>query len=196
MRKKYNITPEGRAARAAPWTCPNCLRTMGRSGKGPHSLTCGKESDAFWAKVNKDGPNGCWVWTASRKPNGYAQFYFQGRMYRAHRRGWALSGRELPAPGLSLAHTCDNRICVNPDHLFVATHQENMDDMQRKGRAGARGETCIHAKLTEDQVRAIRLEFRRDGHRKTNAAELALKYGVSPGHIQSVCYRGAWSHVK
>lgn len=90
--------------------------------------------DAFWSKVDKDGAGGCWNWTASRKEKGYGQFFWRGKMHRAHRLAWHLSGHELPGTGLELAHSCDNRVCVNPAHLSVATHRQNLDDMRAKGR--------------------------------------------------------------
>ena len=93
---------------------------------------------SFWSKVDKEGPGGCWIWTASRKERGYGQFLWRGKMHRAHRLAWVLSGQELPAKGLELAHTCDVRHCVNPAHLYVATHQQNVADTVARGRTRSR----------------------------------------------------------
>lgn len=97
------------------------------------------QGECFWSKVDKSGASGCWNWTASRKEKGYGQFFWRGKMHRAHRLAWTLTGRELPARPLELAHRCDNRVCVNPDHLFVATHAENMADCKAKGRYARTG---------------------------------------------------------
>ena len=122
-------------------SCPRCHKVFpGRFNIGAHVRSCDVSvADLFWAKVNKDAPNGCWEWTASRKEKGYGQFYSKGKMHRAHRLAWTLSGRELPAKPLELAHRCDNRICVNPDHLFPASHAENMADCHAKGRYSRNG---------------------------------------------------------
>lgn len=144
----------------------------------------------FWAKVNKEAPSGCWEWTASRKEKGYGQFIWRGKMNRAHRLAWKLVNGD---PGhLEVAHKCDNRICVNPDHLFLATHQENMADCVAKGRHTK----TSRAKLTEEQVRAIRLEYRAKNKRRTNSRELAAKYGIGVAQISGIIAGRVWSHVK
>ena len=94
--------------------------------------------DRFWAKVDKTGD--CWLWTASvfRERYGYGKFQAgenraNTRVVYAHRYSWELVNGPVP-DGLFVCHHCDNPPCVNPAHLFVGTHQDNVDDMMSKGR--------------------------------------------------------------
>lgn len=84
------------------------------------------EQDAarFWSKVNKDGPNGCWVWTASKTELGYGEFWWNGKLRKAYRQAWLVVRGEIPE-GLVLDHLCRNPSCVNPSHLEAVTHREN-----------------------------------------------------------------------
>lgn len=131
----------------------------------------------FWEKVNKNGPiiyphlDKCWIWTAGRRrPNSYGDFKpgkkFQAR--EAHRFSYLLKFREIPF-GLFVCHHCDNPPCVNPDHLFLGTAQDNADDCKRKNRTTkgdkswvhnnpyiTRGENNGRAKLKAAQVLEIR----------------------------------------
>lgn len=120
--------------------------------------------DRFWQKVNKDGPNGCWVWIAANDGRGYGQLRVNGRALKAHRISYEMRYGSIPE-GLEIAHRCDNPSCVNPDHLFAATHQENMQDSIDKGRASmpppnqVEGETNGSAEYTNAQVGAFREQF-------------------------------------
>jgi len=92
----------------------------------------------FWRYVDKSGSEtGCWEWTASRSVGGYGMFYPDARSkIGAHRFSWFLAFGPI-AEGLQVCHRCDNRRCVRPDHLFLGTHQDNADDMKKKGRSAS-----------------------------------------------------------
>lgn len=116
----------------------------------------------FWTKVDQAGPvpphradlGPCWVWKASRKENGYGQFFVNRRPVYAHRYAYAATHGEVPE-GLRVLHKCDNPPCVRPDHLFVGTAQDNANDAIAKGRVPF-GERGSQARLADQQVAAIR----------------------------------------
>ncbi len=93
----------------------------------------------FDAKVVPEPNTGCWLWSGTVLTNGYAQFWASGKGLYAHRFAYERHIGEIPA-GLFVCHHCDTPLCVNPSHLFVGTHTENMRDSVAKGRA-ARGAT-------------------------------------------------------
>jgi len=80
--------------------------------------------------VKKD--NGCWEWTMSTC-RGYGNFRRGGMLKLSHRESYRVFIGDIPV-GLYVCHHCDNRLCINPEHLFIGTHQDNMDDMMQKGR--------------------------------------------------------------
>lgn len=147
--------------------------------------------DRFWSKVNKRGPNDCWVWTAGKLKDGYGAFK-TGELGReqtsAHRYSYRLAHGEIP-PGMVVCHRCDNPPCVNPAHLFLGTQRDNQMDKITKGRANtAHGRALPHAKLDETSVRLIRA-------RTDSAVKVAADFGVSPSVIDSVRHRRSWKHV-
>jgi hypothetical protein len=133
-------------------------------------------------------PNGCWEFNGFRLPNGYGRIYGieRDKVMLAHRLSWTVHMGPIPE-GMCVCHTCDNRPCVRPDHLFLGTASDNMQDCSRKGRAfrhevmpATRGEKHWSNKLTDAQVREIR--SRRNEPRKRLAAE----FGTSPKYVSSL----------
>lgn len=99
----------------------------------------GSLAERFEKKYIPEPNSGCWLWTGSIDPKGYGQIrmpgpHKRGRLRIASHVSLELVGREVPA-GMEACHSCDNPGCVNPDHIFIGTHRENMHDSLRKGRA-------------------------------------------------------------
>lgn len=148
--------------------------------------------DLFWRKVEKRGENDCWLWQgASLK--GYGLFAIGRRMRRAHRVSWEAHFGPIPK-NLHVLHRCDNPSCVNPKHLFIGTHLENMQDKVSKGRQARNthvvGEMQGNAVLTEAKVRRIR---KLAG--KISQRQIASLVGIGQGHVSKVINRKIWNHI-
>lgn len=142
----------------------------------------------FWSKVTPRDAAGCTHWTAKAQNNGYGVFNVRGTVYLAHRLAYYLSNGPIPE-GMHICHRCDTPSCVNPDHLFLGTPADNMDDMTAKGRRVAvRGEDVARAILTEAAVRDIRASA-------DSPRSLGARYGVAPNTITNVRLRRIWKHV-
>lgn len=160
----------------------------------------------FWEKVDKRGPDDCWLWLASvgpsteRGPGGvirhHADSYGHMGVWRdgrwktegAHRISYMLANGEWPKSGEQVAHRCDRRLCVNPTHLFLTDNGGNVADMIAKGRQ-ARGTMLPHHKLTEDQVR----EIKRLLASGVPYAEIGRRFSIS--HIADIASGRIWKHV-
>lgn len=90
-------------------------------------------AERFWEKVDRRGPDECWMWTASRRALGYGQIRIGGKSRKAHRVAYELANGPIPA-GMAVLHGCDNPPCVNPAHLRAGTMTDNVRDMVTRGR--------------------------------------------------------------
>src|SRR5689334_20332193 len=146
--------------------------------------------DRFWSKVDKRGPDECWLWKASCQPSGYGQINVAHNIQTAHRLSWEIANGPIPN-GMCVLHRCDVRSCVNPQHLFLGTHADNVVDKVSKDRHQY-GERSPLAKLTEADVIAIRNAPRYPGF----GIDLARRYGISPQNVCNIRHQRGWNHVK
>lgn len=141
----------------------------------------------FWSKVSVQ-PDGCWNWTAAKHNYGYGHFSIGGEIKKAHKLSYQHFKGEI-ADGLCVCHKCDNPSCVNPSHLWLGTHAENMDDRDAKGRnVNHVGETHGNSKLTEQDVRAIRADTR-------TYREIGADYGIVKSQVGFIKRRIQWAHL-
>lgn len=138
--------------------------------------------ERFWSKVNKNTESGCWEWTSSRNKGGYGLFftsliYSKQRANKAHRFSWTLVNGEIP-DGMWVLHKCDNRKCVNPDHLFLGDRVANMVDCAAKGRNCKIGKSQITHCVKGHEFTAENTKLNSYGHRvcKQCAKDWAQQY--------------------
>jgi hypothetical protein len=175
--------------KSAPWTCPKCHQLLRGSGKGTHLRWCGKREDHFWSKVNKDGPNGCWLYTGTLSFEGYGYVNIgagvRRKQWQAHRFAWYLLKGPIDKNACIL-HTCDVRNCVNPEHLYLGDRKDNArDKILRQRDTGAT--------LTYDQVREVK---RMLAEGTMYGKDIAEKFGVSPSVISGIRSGRTFRHVE
>lgn len=147
----------------------------------------------FHARVQKGEPDECWPWTGARHGKGYGMIKTTKGTYLAHREALRLHDPDAWDESLYVLHSCDNPPCCNPAHLRQGTNQDNVDDRQERGRTNPlRGENHPSAKLTADDVRAIR-ERRRQGE---SAKDLAKEYGISEFYVYAVARGDSWKALE
>jgi hypothetical protein len=136
---------------------------------------------------------GCRIWLGAATKNGYGQVQINGKKIYLHRLVYERRKGYIP-DGMNVCHTCDIPACINEDHLWLGTFQQNHEDKVKKGRArGGRmvGEEHLQAKLTAEEVLAIRERYAR-GETQTS---LAKEFGVRQGHLTNVIARRCWRHI-
>lgn len=172
----------------------------------------------FWMRVDKNGPvlnpdlGNCWSWTGGCRGESYSRYGIlkvDGRHVAVHRLSLILHTGMIDRHPLYALHKCDNPRCVNPDHLFWGTLQDNVDDMFRKGRnkhqSGddhpsrrhnnsyvLKGSAHHRAKISEDDVRFIR-KSKREG---VATIELMKMFGLTRTSIDTIARGESWKHVE
>lgn len=157
---------------------------IGHKGK-PRPL-----SVRFWEKVQKTDT--CWIWLGAIDNVGYGSIRINGQTFRSHRVSYELKYGSIPNNDLCVLHRCDNRRCVNPDHLFLGTKKDNTFDMINKGRAiHPKGIDCSSHKLSENQVLEIRMRYANG----ESTRKITKDYPVSASTIWAIVTMKKWSHL-
>ncbi len=142
--------------------------------------------DRFEESIFYGSPDGCHYWTGHTTKKGYGSSHLDYKVRHAHRIAYELYVGPIP-DGLFVCHHCDNRVCVNPNHLFLGTNMDNMLDKMRKNRTAA-GSTHGMAKLNENDIFFIRSS-------SDSMKDLALKHNVTPECIYLIINRKSWKHI-
>lgn len=143
--------------------------------------------ERFWAKVDKRGPDECWPWIGGKKKRGghghISLGGAAGPLVGAHRVSYELHYGPIPEGigyhGLCVCHRCDNPPCVNPAHLFLGTHTENVRDMLAKGRHA-------RAKLTPDLAAKIKIA-------PGSLREVAKHFGITHQQVSRIRHGKSWA---
>lgn len=135
-------------------------------------------------------PSGCWEWIRAKSSAGYGQIRINWKLHYAHRLMFRAAGNAIPAGGC-VCHSCDNRACVNPDHLWLGTHRANMGDAAVKQRVHP-GEKNGRAKLSDNDALRVRA-LRRSGY---SVGNLAAHFRVSFITIKRVIARQTFRHLE
>lgn len=143
----------------------------------------------------KNESTGCIEWVKHINPDGYGMLWFNRGANRSHRVSWIVHNGEIPE-GMHVLHKCDNRKCINPEHLFLGTNADNVADKVSKDRQARnnapKGEDSGKTILTNDDVLMIKHYIKRgDTYRS-----LAMLFGVTIGTICNIKKGRSWSHLE
>ena len=142
-----------------------------------HRTVTKEQFDLWWTP---EPYSGCWLWVGVLRGRGYGNYL---RRY-AHRVSWTIHNGEIP-DGLLVCHKCDTPACVNPNHLFIGTHSDNLKDCFQKSRRSTKGECHPEHKLTLGQVKEIR-------HSPKLQRLLAAEFRISQSHVSEIKNGRKW----
>jgi len=150
-------------------------------------------SNKFWKQVDKQHMNMCWFWRGTLNKNGYGDFDFRlhGTRFRtsSHRASYMITNNCHIPEGLCVLHSCDNKQCVNPNHLSTGTQLDNIHDMIRKNRhPRPSGENSASAKLTAQDIITIRQRAEND----EKLRDIANDFPVDPCQISRIIAKKRW----
>jgi ribosomal protein S27E len=145
-----------------------------------------KAIERFWKYIDKESSSQwCWLWTGGTYKFGHGNFITHNKKTGAHRFSYEIHKGIIPK-GMYVLHTCDVPACVNPSHLFLGTHEDNIIDMAKKNRGGG-------SKLTIEQVKDIR---RLIDEGKYSYDQLVDMFGISKSHLSGIKYRTKRKHIE
>ena len=161
-----------------------------RKPRGPYKTVTPRvpAEERFFSQVNKNTGSDCWHWTGYLN-KGYGSIRINGKMIKAHRFSYELHKGDIPE-SMFILHSCDNSMCVNPEHLSVGSHEDNMRDKVNKNRQ-AKGSNNGNSKLTQEQVREIKNKI----NLGISQRQIAKEYRVSNPAINKIKTGRTWAHV-
>lgn len=150
----------------------------------------GKFCERFWRKVDRKGIDDCWPWIAGTTGRGdYGKIKYNDIVFNAHRISWILIYGDIPI-GMSVLHRCDNGLCQNPNHLFLGTQYDNIQDRTKKDRSfKPKGEKNVKVKLSKDQVNEIRKRY----NNGESSKDLGKEYDVTTNQILLIIDNKCWT---
>lgn len=149
-----------------------------------------KDKKRFFDKVKKT--KGCWEWIGGKFYHGYGVFKFNYKTWKAHRFSRLIHNGFIPK-GMCVCHTCDNKLCVNPKHLWLGTKSDNNKDRDKKGRMAHNcGEKHGRSKLTEKQVLEIRKIYKAEN---ISQEKLGKRFNVCRQSIGHIINKQNWQHI-
>jgi hypothetical protein len=134
----------------------------------------------------------CWLWVGFTHPGGYGHLTISGKLHKAHRLSYEVHKSAIP-DGMHVCHTCDNPSCINPDHLFLGTHDDNMKDKARKNRTAPMQGTLNPQSRLSDWMVADIIRRRRSGE---SGVSVAARFGISPCTVSAIVTGRNWKHME